>query len=181
MATGPDGERTELLAGLIAPAVADAPRRAAVIDDTTSVNFAELEQYSLALAGAVAARTDPGDRVAVVADNGVPYALLYYAVPRSRRILTLINQRLNPDEQARAIAAAGARVLIGDPRYLNALAASHQMLGQHAQAVHFYGLSQLLDKKDPTPTPTLDPKPVEPKPVGSMGLKNPFETHSTGG
>lgn len=123
MATGPDGERTELLAGLIAPAVADAPRRAAVIDDTTSVNFAELEQYSLALAGAVAARTDPGDRVAVVADNGVPYALLYYAVPRCRRILTLINQRLNPDEQARAIAAAGARVLIGDPRYLDALPA----------------------------------------------------------
>lgn len=40
----------------------------------------------------------------------------------------------------------------GEPRYLNALAASHQMLGQHAQAVHFYGLSQLLDKKDPTPT-----------------------------
>jgi type III secretion system low calcium response chaperone LcrH/SycD len=40
----------------------------------------------------------------------------------------------------------------GEPRYLNALAASHQMLGQHAQAVHFYGVSQLIDKSDPAPT-----------------------------
>ena len=37
------------------------------------------------------------------------------------------------------------------------------------------------EKKGPEPTPTVDPKPTEPKPVGSMGLKNPFETRPNGG
>ena len=40
----------------------------------------------------------------------------------------------------------------GEPRYLNALAATHQMRGEHAKAVHYYGLSQLLAPKDPAPT-----------------------------
>jgi type III secretion system low calcium response chaperone LcrH/SycD len=40
----------------------------------------------------------------------------------------------------------------GEPRYLNALAATQQKLGRHAQAVHYYGLSQLLDASDPAPT-----------------------------
>ena len=40
----------------------------------------------------------------------------------------------------------------GDTRYLNALAACHQMLGQHERAVHYWGVSQLLDLKDPAPT-----------------------------
>jgi tetratricopeptide (TPR) repeat protein len=45
----------------------------------------------------------------------------------------------------------------GEPRYLNALAGAHQMLGQHAQAVHFYGVSQLLNASDPAPTSTPPP------------------------
>lgn len=40
----------------------------------------------------------------------------------------------------------------GEPRYLNALAAAHQMQGRHEQALHFYGVSQLLDPSDPVPT-----------------------------
>lgn len=40
----------------------------------------------------------------------------------------------------------------GEPRYLNALAATHQQLGRHAQAVHYWGLSQLLAPRDPLPT-----------------------------
>lgn len=40
----------------------------------------------------------------------------------------------------------------GEPRYLNALAATHQMLGRHERAVHYWGVSQLLDPSDPLPT-----------------------------
>lgn len=40
----------------------------------------------------------------------------------------------------------------GEPRYLNALASSYQMLGQHERAVHYWGVSQLLDASDPLPT-----------------------------
>ncbi|HSW06941.1 SycD/LcrH family type III secretion system chaperone [Aquabacterium sp.] len=39
-----------------------------------------------------------------------------------------------------------------EPRYLNALASAHQMLGHHERAVHYWGVSQLLDTSDPVPT-----------------------------
>lgn len=39
-----------------------------------------------------------------------------------------------------------------EPRYLNALAAAQQMLGRHEQAIHYWGVSQLLDSSDPVPT-----------------------------
>nr|MDT0525371.1 class I adenylate-forming enzyme family protein [Streptomyces sp. DSM 41633] len=74
------------------------------------------------VAGWVAARTAPGDRVAVVADNSAAYAQLYYAVPRSGRVLTLINQRLSPAEQAAQLVTAAPSLLLGDERYLSALA-----------------------------------------------------------
>lgn len=39
-----------------------------------------------------------------------------------------------------------------EPRYLNALASAHQMLGHHERAIHYWGVSQLLDSSDPAPT-----------------------------
>jgi type III secretion system low calcium response chaperone LcrH/SycD len=39
-----------------------------------------------------------------------------------------------------------------EPRYLNALASAHQMLDNHERAIHYWGVSQLLDTSDPLPT-----------------------------
>ena len=111
-----------MLHHLIAATVATAPERPALIDDRGgTLTFAELDRYSAALAGWVAAQTDPGERVAVVADNSVAYGLLYYAVARAGRILALINQRLDPAEQAGQIAVSDPRILLGDSAYLDAL------------------------------------------------------------
>lgn len=111
-----------LLHELISAAAADAPARQAVVtDDGTAVTFAEFDRQVRGVAGWVAARTAPGDRVAVVADNSAAYAQLYYAVPRSGRVLTLINQRLGPSEQAAQLATAAPALLLGDERYLSAL------------------------------------------------------------
>jgi acyl-CoA synthetase (AMP-forming)/AMP-acid ligase II len=74
----------------------------------------------------VTARTAPGDRVAAVAANSAGYAALYYGVPRSGRVLTLINQRLAPTEQAAQLAITRPTVLFGDDRYLSALPATAQ-------------------------------------------------------
>jgi acyl-CoA synthetase (AMP-forming)/AMP-acid ligase II len=57
----------------------------------------------------------------VIADNSAAYAVLYYGVPRCGRILTLINQRLSPGEQATQLTTAQPRILLGDARYLTAL------------------------------------------------------------
>lgn len=112
-----------LLHELISAAAAAAPqRRAVVTDDGTTATFAEFDRQIRGVAGWVAARTAPGDRVAVVADNSAAYAQLYYALPRSGRVLTLINQRLSPAEQAGQLVTAAPSLLLGDERYLSALA-----------------------------------------------------------
>ncbi|MFN8226789.1 MAG: AMP-binding protein [Mycobacterium sp.] len=119
-----------MLHHLIAAAVDTIPEHPALIDDHGgTLTFAELDRYSAALAGWVAAHTDPGDRVAVVADNSVAYGLLYYAVPRAGRILALINQRLDAAEQAGQIAVSDPRILLGDRAYLDALNVSVPVFG----------------------------------------------------
>ena len=112
-----------LLHELVSAAAAGVPQRPAMVtDDGTTTTFAEFDRQIRGVAGWVAARTDPGDRVAVVADNSAAYAQLYYGVPRSGRVLTLINQRLSPAEQAAQLATAAPSLLLGDERYLSALA-----------------------------------------------------------
>ncbi|MCG7609914.1 MULTISPECIES: AMP-binding protein [Mycobacterium] len=112
-----------LLHELISSAAAAAPARQAVLtDDGATATFAEFDRQIHGVAGWIAARTAPGDRVAVVADNSAAYAQLYYGVPRSGRILTLINQRLSPAEQAAQLTTVAPALLLGDERYLSALA-----------------------------------------------------------
>ena len=112
-----------LLHELISAAAAAAPQRPAVItDDGATTTFAEFDRQVHDVAGWIAARTAPGDRVAVVADNSAAYAQLYYGVPRSGRILTLINQRLSPNEQAAQLSTVAPALILGDERYLSALA-----------------------------------------------------------
>ncbi len=92
--TGPT--TSALIHDLVAAAALRAPDRAALIaPDGTAVSFAQFDAQVRAIASWITARSRPGDRIAVLADNGADYARLYYAVPRSGRILTLINQRLS--------------------------------------------------------------------------------------
>jgi acyl-CoA synthetase (AMP-forming)/AMP-acid ligase II len=114
--------RIDLVHELVSSAARAVPDRAAVIaPDGEPTTFAEFDGQVRALAAWVSGLTRSGDRVAVIADNGADFARLYYAVPRSGRILTLINQRLSPAEQSIQLAATEPSVLVGDPRYLTAL------------------------------------------------------------
>ena len=64
--------------------------------DGSTVSFAEFDRQVGSVASWTAQHTQRGDRVAIIADNGADYARLYYGIPRSGRILVLINQRLQP-------------------------------------------------------------------------------------
>jgi acyl-CoA synthetase (AMP-forming)/AMP-acid ligase II len=115
-------DRIELIHELVSSAAAAAPERPAIIcTDGTSVTFSEFDSQVGSVASWTAQHTRRGDRVAVIADNGSAYARLYYGVPRSARILVLINQRLRPAEQIAQLASAEPTVLVGDARYLDAL------------------------------------------------------------
>jgi acyl-CoA synthetase (AMP-forming)/AMP-acid ligase II len=114
--------RIDLIHELLSSAARTVPDRAAIISpDGTALTFARFDRQVHSVAAWVCERTRRGDRVAVIADNSAAYALLYYAVPRSGRILTLINQRLSPGEQAAQLATAQPTMVIGDARYLEAL------------------------------------------------------------
>ncbi len=108
---------------MVSRAAAVVPDRPAVISETGVVaTFAEFDAQVGSVSGWVAANTRRGDRVAVIADNGPEYARLYYGVPRAGRLLVMINQRLSAAEQVAQLAATEPSVVVGDARYLNALA-----------------------------------------------------------
>jgi acyl-CoA synthetase (AMP-forming)/AMP-acid ligase II len=115
-------DRIDLIHELVSSAAAAVPDRQAIIcPDGTAVTFALFDRQVRSVASWTAQRTRRGDRVAIIADNGAAYARLYYGVPRSGRILVLINQRLSPAEQITQLALAEPTILVGDTRYLDAL------------------------------------------------------------
>jgi acyl-CoA synthetase (AMP-forming)/AMP-acid ligase II len=116
------GTRIDLIHDIVGCAAAAVPDRLAIIGpDGTATTFAEFGRQVRAVAGWTTGLTRPGDRIAVIADNGSDYARLYYGVPHAGRTLVLINQRLSAQEQAGQLAAAEPTVLVGDARYLAAL------------------------------------------------------------
>jgi acyl-CoA synthetase (AMP-forming)/AMP-acid ligase II len=94
---------------------------ALTVGDVTRT-FAELEDRVARLAGVLAANAGPGDRVAMVADNCEAWVEAYYGVPRAGMVLTPVNQRLTPGEQADLLALAEPTVLLGERARLDALA-----------------------------------------------------------
>jgi acyl-CoA synthetase (AMP-forming)/AMP-acid ligase II len=116
---------TALLHELITAAATEAPDRAALIcPDGTSIGFAQFDDQIRATAAWVSARSRPGDRIAVIADNGADYARLYYGVPRSGRTLVLINQRLSSAEHLTQLATVRPALVVGDSPYLAPLSGS---------------------------------------------------------
>ncbi len=108
-----------MLIDLLTDAVHQAPDGAAVVTAEETVTFTELLRRVEARAAQIAAMTEAGDRVAVLAENCVAYVELYYAAPLADRILVPLNHRLHPEEWRATIAAADARVLFGDPALLD--------------------------------------------------------------
>lgn len=110
----------QLIADLIGAAATAAPDRPAIIaEDGTATPFAEFNRQVLATAAWIAERTERGDRIAVIADNSIDYARLYYGVPHAGRILVLINQRLAAAERHAQLATAAPALVVGDARYLD--------------------------------------------------------------
>jgi len=115
---------TDLIHELVSIPARCHPERPALIAPGSgqTVTFAQFDRQIAGAAGWARQRSGPGDRIAVIADNSNDYARLYYGVPRSGRILTLINQRLSAAEQLAALRAVDPAVLIGDAAHLSALA-----------------------------------------------------------
>lgn len=96
------------------------PARTALRDRATgrAWTYAELDATADAWAAWLEAQgVRPGDRVAVLATNGVAHVLLLVACLRRGAALVPLNWRLAPPELAAVLADAAPRVLLADRRF----------------------------------------------------------------
>ncbi|THG41994.1 acyl-CoA synthetase [Sphingomonas olei] len=100
-----------------------APDRVAVRLDERAITYSQMRDDCWRLGQALLGIAQPGDRVAILAENCLEYALCYYAVPGAGMTLTFLNYRLAPAELAWIINDAAPSVLIVQDKYLGAIRA----------------------------------------------------------
>lgn len=89
------------------------PDKVALIGESGSLTYAELDRASNQLGNALIARgIAPGDRVALLSLNRIEYAIITQAVAKIGAILVPVNFRLKPAELAYILRDSGATVLI---------------------------------------------------------------------
>jgi acyl-CoA synthetase (AMP-forming)/AMP-acid ligase II len=93
-----------LLHDLVARRAIENPAAPAVSLGETTMTFGELSARVSQVAAVVEALTDPGDRVAIVGENSLPWVECYYGVPRAGRVLVFLNHRLAPAELSDIVA-----------------------------------------------------------------------------
>ena len=109
-----DGAPTDLV-DLVVAAAADAPQRAALVADGSTMTWAELDEevgrvaHGLASAGVVA-----GHRVALAMANRPEMVVGYLAVLRVQAVAVPLNPRATADELTRMLADSGARMVVAD-------------------------------------------------------------------
>jgi acyl-CoA synthetase (AMP-forming)/AMP-acid ligase II len=101
------------------------PERIALVDTATdrTVTFGELQRRMLQVANAMLGLAEPGDRVAILAENLPEYVECYYGVPAAGMALNFLNYRLHPKEWAWILNNAEARILIVQDKFLDAITA----------------------------------------------------------
>ena len=113
--------------------------------DDRSLCFAELDRRSLRLANGLATLGQPGDGVAILADNCPEYVECYYAVPAARQRLVFLNYRLTPKELIRIVNDSQARVLL----YRAAFAAVVEQMRPELTTVEHYACIGDATASDP--------------------------------
>ncbi len=117
---------------------------AVAFEDDRTLSFAELSARSMALGHGLAALCEPGDGVAILADNCPEYVEAYYGVPAARQRLVFLNYRLTPKELIRIVNDSEARVLIYRGPFAGTVAAMRPEL---TSVQHFYAIAG--DGEDP--------------------------------
>jgi long-chain acyl-CoA synthetase len=98
----------------VALAAARRPDGAALITAKTTMTWADLDADVSVAATAIAARTAPGDRVALILDNTTRFAVTYFAILRAGRVAVPLNPGYTADELDYALADSGAALIIAE-------------------------------------------------------------------
>jgi acyl-CoA synthetase (AMP-forming)/AMP-acid ligase II len=95
-----------------------APKVEAIRFGDRVLTYVELRDRCWRLSNALAAVGEPGDRVAILAENCPEYAECYYGVPGAGMALTLLNYRLTARELTYIIGDSAPRLLVVEPKHL---------------------------------------------------------------
>jgi long-chain acyl-CoA synthetase len=104
---------TSNVAGLVRAAAARNPARIAVASGSTRITWAELDaQVDAVAAGLGNLGLLPGDRVALILGNTVPFVQTWFAVLRAGLVAVLINVGSTDDEVAFYVQDSGTRLAV---------------------------------------------------------------------
>lgn len=107
--------RSHSLADLLRRTAARYPDKTAVIDNATSLTYAQLDTAVSAVAGVLLDRgLAKGDRVALLARNSWQFVVLSYATARAGLVLVPVNFMLKADEVAFILGHSGATAVVAD-------------------------------------------------------------------
>ncbi|MGX6605155.1 AMP-binding protein [Micromonosporaceae bacterium Da 78-11] len=98
----------------VAKAAARRPGTIALITAETSLTWAELDEQVTAAAAVIAARTDPGDRVALILGNTVGFAAAYFGTLRAGRVAVPLNPGYTADELDFAVTDSGTALIVAE-------------------------------------------------------------------
>lgn len=98
------------------------PSQEAIVHGKRSYDYAAFGAEVQQLARALAARIDPGDRVAVLAPNIPEMLIAHYAVPLAGGVLVALNTRLSARELAYIMEHSATKLLFVDSALLDAAA-----------------------------------------------------------
>jgi acyl-CoA synthetase (AMP-forming)/AMP-acid ligase II len=111
------------IADLLDGSAARYPGRLAILDETRSLTYREYRERSVRVANAIRATgCDEGDRVGVLMANSVSCGEVIFGLARAGVIAAHLSFRSSPPELAWLLANAGARTLIFDHEYADAVA-----------------------------------------------------------
>jgi len=106
------------LTGLLRDRAAAHPDRIAYVYEDQRVTFAEFDRRVDRVANALrASGVRPGDRVAILDKNSLPYVELLFAAARAGAVQVPVNYRLAPDEVAYIVGNAEAKVLVAGAEF----------------------------------------------------------------
>jgi acyl-CoA synthetase (AMP-forming)/AMP-acid ligase II len=110
------------LTGMLRERAAAHPDRIAYIYQDERVTFGAFDRRVDAVAAALrAAGVGPGDRVAVLDKNSLPYVELLFGAARAGGVQVPVNYRLAPDEVAYIVGNAEAKVLVAGAEFVPVL------------------------------------------------------------
>src|ERR1700722_10373070 len=110
-----------LVSDLLGFTAARQPATTTLVFEDRSWSYAELYRRVCQLANGLLGIAEPGDRIAILAENRPEYVEAYYGVPMAGMVLTFLNFRLHPRELAHILENSGATVLIAEPAYYDLL------------------------------------------------------------